>query len=233
VNVTARAHADLARGEVGTYAEATRPPTDSGFGTGRAQPWASLADTVIFTNSNSGAVSLELRYTLSGTVSVSDGLGWTTQAGIHTKLTIQAAGDSNQVLFDSNGQPASYTADGFFNQDGLLYFSPGNLGFGAIGEFVTEPIPSGIGAVIRTTLSIPSGQSLLGIRADLDLDCLSANVCDFGRTGQVRFGDLPSGLSYSSASGVFLSAVPLPPTLWMMLAGLGVIGGVGRRRQCH
>ncbi len=63
----------------------------------------------------------------------------------------------------------------------------------------------------------------------------SGGVADFGHT--MRFNwELPTGVSYTSASGRFLSgvaAVPEPSTWAMMIGGFGLVGGAlrtGRKR---
>ncbi len=56
-------------------------------------------------------------------------------------------------------------------------------------------------------------------------------TADFSHTAAFRFSNL-NGLSYDSASGVFLSAVPEPQTSFLLLAGLAVLAGWARRRGC-
>ncbi len=70
---------------------------------------------------------------------------------------------------------------------------------------------------------------------DLLTDCSEAN-CAFDHTGRMGL-DLPSDVSFTSDSGVFLSAgaapvaaVPEPQTWALMLGGIGLIGALGRRR---
>ncbi|MEO7056793.1 MAG: PEPxxWA-CTERM sorting domain-containing protein, partial [Caldimonas sp.] len=70
----------------------------------------------------------------------------------------------------------------------------------------------------------------------LNLDC-SCATCDFMHTGSIGLS-LPEGVSYTSDSGVFLTAgslpvspVPEPETWALMLAGLGIVGHFTRRRK--
>jgi hypothetical protein len=92
------------------------------------------------------------------------------------------------------------------------------------------------GGVFRTTWVIPTGRTSIGYRSYLDLLCFGDRQCNFGSTASTRFGALPDGLTYSSASGVFLTGlsaggVPEPATWAMMILGFGVIGGAMRRRR--
>lgn len=61
----------------------------------------------------------------------------------------------------------------------------------------------------------------------------SGGMADFGHT--MRFNwNLPTGVSYTSASGRFMSgvaAVPEPSTWAMMISGFGMVGGAMRRAR--
>jgi PEP-CTERM motif len=70
----------------------------------------------------------------------------------------------------------------------------------------------------------------------LNLSCQSGALCDFSHTGAFSFSNLPSNVSFTSASGIFLSAlnnpggVPEPATWGLMIAGFGLTGAAMRRR---
>lgn len=77
-------------------------------------------------------------------------------------------------------------------------------------------------------------QERIRVAAGLYLDC-SFSSCGFGNTARIGL-DVPTGVSYTSDSGVFLAGanavapIPEPETWAMLLAGFAVLGGMARRR---
>jgi hypothetical protein len=89
---------------------------------------------------------------------------------------------------------------------------------------------------LASMLTIPTGYSMMGFRLATSIDCSSAfTVCDFSHTSLFNLGDLPDGLSYTSASGVYQTAgsggVPESASWAMMIGGFGLAGGMMRRRN--
>lgn len=58
----------------------------------------------------------------------------------------------------------------------------------------------------------------------------STAIADFGSTASLSL-NLPEGLSYTSDSGVFLSAIPVPPAVYLFGSGLIGLVGFARRKK--
>jgi hypothetical protein len=81
------------------------------------------------------------------------------------------------------------------------------------------------------TLTVTNGE-VVPISFIQQLNCNNGTVCDFSNTGQMSL-ILPSDVSYSSASGVFLTqgatATPEPSLRFLTGFGIVAIGYIGRR----
>lgn len=64
----------------------------------------------------------------------------------------------------------------------------------------------------------------------LNLGCSGSTSCDFGNSAHLRF-ELPAGVTFTSESGLLLTAVPEPAPAALLLAGLAVLGWLERRRR--
>ena len=239
------ASTNLASGTLRASVGATGP---SVFGSPLGFASSRLDDTIFFTNTSGGALTTTLTYAFDGLVSLGDGQSPSGTLGFDIScLGFACFNEANAPIL--LGGPGSRVADAamyyMFNRagDNIASCFGENIfcGQGSAPYFTThldQPDANGlISGFISTQLIIPTGTTSLGIRGILNLDCRGGASCDFGHTGLFSFSDLPDGLSFGSASGVFLTdagspgAVPEPASWAMMIAGFGLVGAAMRRRR--
>lgn len=201
---------------------------------------SSFHDTVYFNNTSGDYVQLGIVYSIDGDISQNPA-PFPSRIDDSAALIISSCGACGNVL----NQPIQIGTSGLevgddirmsFNRDGVT-------GFQDFGNPI-DPLKATVGSsfvgghyagFISTSVRIPTGLTSLGVGADLLLDCRSGGVCDFGHTGRFSFGAIPGGLSFTSASGAFLTApiggVPEPEAWTLMLTGFGGLGAVLRRRR--
>ena len=84
--------------------------------------------------------------------------------------------------------------------------------------------------------SIPAGVSVDSMNAYLEVRCLIA-TCDFSNTGDLTLDPLPNGVSFTSSSGVLLTApgndAPEPGTWGLSLCAMAVLVASRRRKPLH
>lgn len=234
----ADAAASLSLGRVQAAVGATGP---NSFGNPFGIAQGRIADTVYFTNSTGSATALNLSYSYDGFMADSNGGGSLSgSAGLRLEncnVCSNALGQS--ITFAGDGSDANLNLVGQFNLLGT-YNVQNALGTAGLDWTFTpgskDGAAGGVAGVFSTTLIIPTGTTTLGIYADLLLDCRGGSQCDFSHTGQFGFGPLADGLTFTSASGNFLtgagqppSSVPEPASLALMTVGFAMVG-VARRR---
>ena len=95
-------------------------------------------------------------------------------------------------------------------------------------------ITLGANDTVASSFTVPEdGVLTLYFLADIAVGAWDSSSADYSHT--MRFSwDLPDDVAYTSASGVFMTAaVPEPASLCLLVAGLGLLGWMTRRRQAQ
>jgi hypothetical protein len=234
----AGASASLAQGKLHGYVGATGP---NNFGSPFGFSESAIYDTVYFNNTSGGDLALSIFYTFDGSLVDTNGDGNPSGAA---RLSVSGCSGCGNIRFANDNHGFGDVIQANFDKTGIWQFN----------TMATGPVPDGqsarwftadnsvggmIDGLISTTLLIPAGESSLGLGAYLGLDCRGGSNCDFGHTSLFRFGALPTGLTWTSQSGVFLTdigtgnpgGVPEPAAWGMMIGGFAFAGGMLRRRK--
>jgi hypothetical protein len=192
-----------------------------------------LADEVTFNNSTAGNLLLGVSYLSQGTVTGETG-GQTTTTRLLSNLIFGQPGGS--PLITLQGSTSVHGLRFVYVNGATSIQDPAAGGTPDLSGWTVSPV-GGIGALFSGTLVVPSGISTLDIATLLNIDCRTGADCDFSHTAAFSFGALPSGLSFTSSSGAFLTAptgggtAPEPGTWGPVSGGLLAAGILCRRKE--
>lgn len=241
---TAEAHsiADLATGTLKAWTATTG---GENFGTPSGGALAQLQDTLFFNNTSGAAQIATLTMRFDGAMvnpfasNPGGSLGFSLLCFSSNCYNGEGTGD--RIVFANTGHAISGGWNYYFSYNGSCFGENIFCGQGGAADWMSNASTPGFGPLvdgyISTSILVPTGETSIGLAAYLSLDCRGGSSCDFGHTSAFSFDALPSGLSFSSASGLFLTAnqatgaVPEPATWAMMIGGFGMIGGAMRRRK--
>jgi len=207
---SASATADRATGQLHAAAGATSFSTSAGFGAGAT---AQFGDTLTWTALGASSTTLTtigFSFHIDGTLSPT-GFGSGQAEGVFS-LAIGSTGCFTggfcpTVSSNAVGRGFSYT--------NTWYGQPGTVTLNLSGTFSF----TGQTATIPILMSLFAGGQYA--------------FADFSDTATFAFASIPTNVSFTSASGDFLTGAetPLPTALPLFAGGLGVIGLLARRRK--
>lgn len=199
---------------------------------------SSWSDTLYFTNTTDTNQYLTIGWLVEGTASWAEGQG----ASVISNFTIgtrhqQGIQEGYLGYYYSNG--STYDINGAYNAFGWWPEYPGQGGlFGAAYEAYDL---GGNSRLMTSVFGIAPGSHIVDVTGFMNLSNSFGASLDYGATGALRFGAMPTGVSFTSESGVFnpglltipgsVSGVPEPGVWALMIAGFGLVGTALRRRR--
>jgi hypothetical protein len=227
--VSASTYANLATGKLGANGETSYYQT--------ALTVASLRDTLNFYVAGAEAstiTNIMLKFQLDGGLFAPDAPIGTPSLGTRVARVddyFTFGGAFGRATFERIGGNDSYGTEAVLNQ---------RVGQGGWVSFSWDVISPGM-TQFTGVYALNGASQTLGISNDLSGFAQSIGSFTYGNTSSLNFV-LPTNVTFTSASGVFLSglggpgAVPEPASWALMIAGFGIVGsalrsGNGRRRS--
>ena len=230
-NDASSASADLATGIL--RAEAAGFCSGTGFpatACGDGQAMAEMQDLVTFTNTTGQTQDITVTFAFDGTAgssldhvntlfcfgAVANCAGNASGVGPHGPIGGPPVFKFNEDCLDGNcGNPNPTTT----------MPTGGWVSTSVTGANTTTEVFTGVFAV-------PAGMSTDALNAWMQISCGDGDTCDFSHTATLNISSV-NGVSYTSASGVLLTASVPEPSSWamMLIGGLCVAAGNVRRRS--
>lgn len=208
-SASATAGANLATGSIGAYANGQGQL----FGNqgGVASAVAYLQDELTFNGLPAGVTDIGVTFEVHGSLSASP------TAGNASMRATDYFGNANIDTIVQDQSQTGYTP-------ALDYFHP----LGWVSYTVSD---SNVGDIIfHGEYAVDSTDPTVGIALYLTAGGLFDATSDYGDTDGVTLS-LPSGVTFTSASNVFLTQAPEPAGWTLLLSALGMLGFTLRRRR--
>ena len=237
------AYANLATGTIGASASSsTSVNNQPGAVPDRTQ--AMLQDSLTFSNVTGHSVLIDVYWTFDGITStvnsIFNGINFSSYFCFESALGCQVQGGSTAAGFSipQGSSPAAFNYQ--YAPVGFGGFSVTTPSQGWVSSSYTSTplsttgqlLPTGtnnIAVTFHGVYSVPAGMSTDSVYANILLSCGGGEIvsqgCDFSHTGALSFSLNDPGVSFTSGSGVLLtaSATPEPGTWVLILGGLALI----------
>jgi hypothetical protein len=231
VSANSSVSVDLSNGSIGLYGadNAVIGCNCTALGGGYTNNYARYSDTLHFTVAGADAQTItpiSLIFTLAGTM-YNQGTAMTYAENAAGEIFGQLNFGHSDARFDLK----SNNSTNYLTQVNYLDTYPS----GAPGVWTTNADHT---VNTYTENYLLTGSIIdLGVALEANLQCGTGYFCDFSHTAKLGL-TLPTGVSFTSDSGTFLTAgaptagaVPEPATWAMMVFGFGLAGGTMRRRN--
>lgn len=224
---SAFATASLASGSVGVQAAGTyldyRFPS-SGQAGGNGSAFAQVNDLLHFYIAGATAntvTDISVSFVVDGNMTVPTPAG-DSYGNLDSTLAVGNAILRDSVISSSNTglDPVAYTP---------YLKAPSGSGWVSYTVTPTGPVPAPGQFVMTGIYAITGATADIGIQGTLDAQCGLGTNCDYSHTGSLQLG-LPTGVTYTSDSGVFLTSTTPEPGSLVLLAGALLVTGLASRR---